>query len=91
MEEAVTPSDLKRLDAQLDALYLSHVKSHYQAFATTAAQKQLSHLARWDKNGMLVLISPLTAYYTPPCPKMQWRKRRTPPASETHSGEELYR
>jgi DNA replication protein DnaC len=45
MEEAVTPSDLKRLDAQLDALHLSHVKSHYQAFATTAAQKQLSHLA----------------------------------------------
>jgi len=44
-EEAVTPRDLKRLDAQLDALYLSHVKSHYQAFATTAAQKQLSHLA----------------------------------------------
>src|SRR3974390_250463 len=44
-EEAVTPSDLKRLDAQLDALYLSHVKAHYQAFATTAAQKQLSHLA----------------------------------------------
>ena len=41
-EEAVTPSDLKRLDAQLDALHLSHVKSHYQAFATTAAQKQLT-------------------------------------------------
>jgi DNA replication protein DnaC len=45
MEEAVTPSDLKRLDAQLDALHLSHVKNHYQAFATTAAQKQISHLA----------------------------------------------
>src|SRR5499433_569109 len=44
-EEAVTPSDLARLDAQLDALHLSHVKSHYQAFATTAAQKQLSHIA----------------------------------------------
>jgi DNA replication protein DnaC len=43
-EEAVTPSDLKRLDAQLDALHLSHVKGHYQAFATTAAQKQFSHL-----------------------------------------------
>jgi DNA replication protein DnaC len=37
--------DLARLDAQLDALHLSHVKSHYQAFATAAAQKQLSHLA----------------------------------------------
>src|SRR6516162_2966070 len=41
----MTPGDLARLDAQLDALHLSHVKSHYQAFATTAAQKQLSHLA----------------------------------------------
>lgn len=41
----MTPSDLKRLDAQLDALHLSHVKGHYQAFATTAAQKELSHLA----------------------------------------------
>lgn len=40
----MTPSDLPRLDAQLDSLHLSHVKSHYQAFATTAAQKQLSHL-----------------------------------------------
>jgi DNA replication protein DnaC len=44
-EEAVTPSDITRLDAHLDALHLSHVKSHYQAFATTAAQKQISHLA----------------------------------------------
>jgi DNA replication protein DnaC len=33
------------LDAHLDALQLSHIKSHYQAFATTAAQKQLTHLA----------------------------------------------
>ena len=41
----MTPSDLKRLDARLDALHLSHVKSHYQAFATTAAQKQVSHIA----------------------------------------------
>jgi DNA replication protein DnaC len=41
----VTPSDVKRLDSQLDALQLTHVKSHYQAFATAAAQKQLSHLA----------------------------------------------
>jgi DNA replication protein DnaC len=45
MGENMTPSDLARLDAQLDCLHLSHVKSHYQAFATTAAQKQLSHLA----------------------------------------------
>jgi DNA replication protein DnaC len=36
---------VKRLDSQLDALQLTHVKSHYQAFATAAAQKQLSHLA----------------------------------------------
>jgi DNA replication protein DnaC len=43
-EEAVTPSDLKRLDAHLDALHLSHVKAHYQELATAAAQKQTSHL-----------------------------------------------
>ena len=41
----MTPSDVKRLDSQLDALQLTHVKGHYQAFATVAAQKQLSHLA----------------------------------------------
>src|SRR5690242_12635210 len=44
-EEAMTPSDLARLDAQLDALHLSHVKSHYQELATAAAQKQIAHLA----------------------------------------------
>jgi DNA replication protein DnaC len=44
MGENMTRSDLARLDAQLDSLHLSHVKSHYQAFATTAAQNQLSHL-----------------------------------------------
>lgn len=43
-EEAVTPSDLKRLDAHLDALHLSHVKAQYQELATAAAQKQISHL-----------------------------------------------
>lgn len=40
----MTPSDLTRLDGQLDSLHLSHVKSHYQDLATKAAQKQLSHL-----------------------------------------------
>lgn len=40
----MTPSDLKRLDAQLDALHLPHVKGHYQDLATTAAHKQISHL-----------------------------------------------
>jgi DNA replication protein DnaC len=40
----MTPSDLTRLDAQLDRLHLSHIKDHYQALATKAAQKQLSHL-----------------------------------------------
>src|SRR5690349_2725763 len=44
-EEPVTPSDLARLDAQLDALHLSHIKSHYQDLATKAAQKQISHIA----------------------------------------------
>jgi DNA replication protein DnaC len=43
-EEAVTPSDIKRLDAQLDALHLAHVKGHYQDLATAAAHKQISHL-----------------------------------------------
>jgi DNA replication protein DnaC len=40
----MTPSDLARLDAQLDALHLPHVKGHYQDLATAAAQKQISHL-----------------------------------------------
>ena len=40
----MTPSDLTRLDAQLDRLHLSHILGHYQALATKAAQKQLSHL-----------------------------------------------
>ena len=41
----MTPSDLARLDVQLDCLHLSYVKSHYQDLATAAAQKQLTHLA----------------------------------------------
>ena len=41
----MTPSDLARLDAQLDTLHLAHVRSHYQALADKAAQKQLSHVA----------------------------------------------
>jgi DNA replication protein DnaC len=41
----MNPSDLVRLDAQLASLHLLHVRSHYQAFATSAAQKQLTHLA----------------------------------------------
>ncbi|MBO0836646.1 MAG: IS21-like element helper ATPase IstB, partial [Actinobacteria bacterium] len=45
MEEPVTPSDLNRLDTQLERLRLPHIKSHYQDLATKAAHKQLSHLA----------------------------------------------
>jgi DNA replication protein DnaC len=45
MEETVTPSDLARLDMQLDRLHLAHVKGHYQDLAAKAAHKQLSHLA----------------------------------------------
>ena len=41
----MTPSDLARLDAQLASLHLLHIRSHYQAFATTAAQNELTHLA----------------------------------------------
>src|SRR5215467_3355397 len=44
MRRTMTPSDLARLDVQLDCLHLSYVKSHYQDLATAAAQKQLSHL-----------------------------------------------
>jgi DNA replication protein DnaC len=44
MEENMTPSDLARLDRQLDRLYLAHVKGHYQELASKAAHKQLSHL-----------------------------------------------
>src|SRR5262249_37086550 len=45
MRTTMTPSDLARLDAQLASLHLLHIRSHYQAFATTAAQNELTHLA----------------------------------------------
>jgi hypothetical protein len=35
----MTPSDLTRLDAQLQRLHLHHIQSHYQAFATKAAEQ----------------------------------------------------
>ena len=41
----MTPSDLTRLDAQLQRLHLHHIQSHYQAFATKAAEQQRSGLA----------------------------------------------
>ncbi len=44
MEETMTPSDLTRLDTQLDRLHLMHVKGHYRDLATQAARKQLPHL-----------------------------------------------
>src|SRR5689334_7094275 len=44
MEQIMTPSDLARLDTQLDRLHLSHVKGHYQDLANQAARKQLPHL-----------------------------------------------
>ena len=40
----MTPSDLTRLDAQLQRLHLHRIQSHYQAFATKAAEQQRSHL-----------------------------------------------
>ena len=40
----MTPSDLTRLDAQLQRLQLHHIQSHYQALATKAAEQQRSHL-----------------------------------------------
>src|SRR6266403_1518073 len=40
----MTPSDLTRLDAQLQRLHLRYIQSHYQALATKAAEQQSSHL-----------------------------------------------
>src|SRR6195256_5608150 len=40
----MTPSDLTRLDAQLQRLHLHYIPSHYQALATKAAEQQRSHL-----------------------------------------------
>ena len=40
----MTPTDLKRLDAQLRRLHLPYIQSHYQALATKAAEQQRSHL-----------------------------------------------
>lgn len=40
----MTPSDLTRLDAQLNRLQLHHIQSHYQTVATQAAEQQRSHL-----------------------------------------------
>ena len=38
------PTDLTRLDAQLQRLQLPYIQSHYQALATKAAEQQRSHL-----------------------------------------------
>jgi hypothetical protein len=40
----MTPTDLTRLDAQLQRLHLHYIQSHYQALATRAAEEQRSHL-----------------------------------------------
>jgi DNA replication protein DnaC len=40
----MTPNDLTRLDAQLHRLQLHHIQSHYQVFASQAAEQQRSHL-----------------------------------------------
>src|SRR5258708_13307859 len=40
----MTPSDVTRLDAQLQRLHLPYIRSHYQALATRAAEQQRSHL-----------------------------------------------
>src|SRR3974377_1511595 len=40
----MTPSDLTRLDAQLQRLQMHYIKSHYHALATRAAEQQRSHL-----------------------------------------------
>src|SRR5258708_8376172 len=40
----MTPTDLTRLDAQLQRLPLPYIQSHYQALATRAAEQRSSHL-----------------------------------------------
>jgi len=40
----MTPSDQTRLETQLQQLHLHHIKSHYQAAATKAAEQQRSHV-----------------------------------------------
>src|SRR6516162_8777952 len=40
----MTPSDLTRLDAQLQRLQLHYIQGHYHALATRAAEQQRSHL-----------------------------------------------
>ena len=40
----MTPNDLTRLDAQLHRLQLHHIQSHYQVFASQAAEQPRSHL-----------------------------------------------
>jgi hypothetical protein len=35
----MTPSDLTRLDAQLQRLHLPYIQGHYQALATKAAEQ----------------------------------------------------
>ena len=40
----MTQSDQARLEAQLQRLHLHHIRDHYQALATKAAEHQLSPL-----------------------------------------------
>ena len=40
----MTPSDQTRLDTQLQRLHLHHIRSHYQAAATKAAEQQCSYV-----------------------------------------------
>jgi DNA replication protein DnaC len=40
----MTPSDQTRLDTQLQRLHLHHIRSHYQAAATKAAEEQCSYV-----------------------------------------------
>ena len=45
MEEIMTPSDLTRMDLQLDRVHLSHVKAITRISPPKPAHKQLSRLA----------------------------------------------
>jgi DNA replication protein DnaC len=43
-ETIMDENDASRLDAQLQQLHLHHIQSHYQPFASQAAEQHLSHV-----------------------------------------------
>ena len=58
----MTPSDQTQLDTQLQRLHLHHIKSHYQAAATRAAEQQCPYLPI-DKHGADLLFQIISQRY----------------------------